>query len=345
MSLAEVVAALMVLGLTAYALLGGADFGAGVWDLLAGRGEGGRRVRSLLESSMGPVWEANHVWLIFVLVVFWTSFPVAFGSVASTLYVPLFLAAVGIIFRGAAFATRGAVGTVRASPVIGGLFALSSILTPFFLAAAVGGVASGRVPVGNASGDAVTSWWNPTSVLVGCLAVVTGAYLAAVYLAADSRRLGDEELAETFRVRALAVGVLAGAVALGGIAVLREDARPLYDDLLAGGPLALVIVSAAAGVATLALVWWRRYGLARLSAALAVGAVIWAWVAAQSPDLLPGAITIEDAAAPRATLVAVIVALGCGALVLVPSLTLLFRLVLRGRLDKELPPLGEGPLP
>jgi cytochrome d ubiquinol oxidase subunit II len=265
--------------------------------------------------------------------------------VASTLHIPLFLAAVGIIFRGATFATRGAAGTARASPVIGALFVLSSILTPFFLGAAVGGIASGRVPVGNASGDAVTSWWNPTSVLVGCLAVATGAYLAAVYLAADARRLGDEDLAEAFRARALIAGLVTGAVALGGIAVLREDARPLYDDLLSGGGLGLVIVSAAAGVATLALVWRQRYGLARVSAALAVAAVIGGWAVAQSPDLLPGAITIEDAAAPHATLVAVVVSLCFGALVLVPSLALLFRLVLRGRLDKELPPLGEGPLP
>ena len=150
----------------------------------------------------------------------------------------------------------------------------------------MGGIASGRVPVGNASGDAVTSWWNPTSVLVGCLAVATGAYLAAVYLAADARRLGEEGLAEAFRARALGAGVVAGAVALGGIAVLREDARPLYDDLLSGGGLGLVIVSAAAGVATLALVWWRRYGLARVSAALAVAAVIGGWAVAQSPELL-----------------------------------------------------------
>ena len=345
MSLAEVVAALMALGLAAYAVLAGADFGAGVWDALGGRGAGGRRVRSLVESSMGPVWEANHVWLIFVLVVFWTAFPVAFGSVASTLYIPLFLAAVGIIFRGATFATRGAAETERGSRVFGALFVLSSILTPFFLAAAAGGIASGRVPLGNASGDAVTSWWNPTSVIVGCLAVVSGAYLAAVYLAADARRRGEEDMAEAFRARALAAGVVAGGVALGGLAILHEDARPLYDDLLSGGGLALVIVSAAAGLATLALVWWRRYGLARVSAALAVAAVIAAWAVAQSPELLPGAITIEDAAAPRATLVAVIVTLVIGALVLVPSLALLYRLVLRGRLDKELPPMGEGPVP
>jgi cytochrome d ubiquinol oxidase subunit II len=348
MSLAELVAALLVLGLTAYAVLGGADFGAGVWDLAAGGGERGRRLRGLIDSSVGPVWEANHVWLIFVLVIFWTAFPVAFGSVTSTLYVPLFLAAVGIIFRGTAFATRGVTGTARSGRLFGALFGLSSVLTPFFMGTVVGGIASGRVPVGNAAGDALTSWWNPTSVLIGALAVVTGAYLAAVYLAADAARHGQGELVEAMRRRALVAGIVAGAVAIGGLAVLREDARALYDDLTGDG-LALVGLSAAAGVATLLLVWWRAFGYARLTAALAVGAVIWGWVISQRPDLLPGEITIEDAAAGRPTLVAVLVAFLIGALVLVPSLAYLFRLVLQGRLDKELPPLSEpggpGPVP
>jgi cytochrome d ubiquinol oxidase subunit II len=347
-SLAELVAALLVLGLTAYAVLAGADFGAGVWDLAAGRGERGARLRGLIDGSVGPVWEANHVWLIFVLVIFWTAFPVAFGSVASTLYVPLFLAAVGIILRGTAFATRGVTGTARSGRMFGALFGLSCVLTPFFMGAVVGGVASGRVPIGNAAGDALTSWWNPTSVLVGALATVTGAYLAAVYLAADASRQGQRDLVEAMRVRALGAGLLAGAVALGGIAVLREDARPLYDNLTGDG-LALVALSGAGGVATLLLVWWRRFGYARLTAALAVGAVIWGWVVSQRPDLLPGAITIEDAAAPRATLVAVLVAFLVGALVLVPSLAYLFRLVLQGRLDRDLPPISgpgdAGPVP
>jgi cytochrome d ubiquinol oxidase subunit II len=348
-SLAELVAALLVLGLTAYAVLAGADFGAGVWDLAAAsRGERGARLRGLIDSSVGPVWEANHVWLIFVLVIFWTAFPVAFGSVASTLYIPLFLAAVGIILRGTAFATRGVTGTARSARLFGWLFGSSCVLTPFFMGTVVGGVASGRVPVGNAAGDALTSWWNPTSVLVGALATVTGAYLAAVYLAADASRQGQPDLVEAMRARALAAGLVAGAIALGGIAVLREDARPLYDDLTGDG-LALVALSGAGGVATLVLVWWRAFGYARLTAALAVGAVIWGWVVSQRPDLLPGAITIDEAAAPRATLVAVLVAFLVGALVLAPSLAYLFRLVLQGRLDKELPPVSEpgarGPAP
>ena len=347
MSLADWCGVLIVLGLTAYAVLGGADFGTGVWDVSAGDDAWGRRIHFSIERSMGPVWEANHVWLIFVLVVFWTAFPVPFGSVASTLYVPLFLAAVGIILRGTAFATRGVHGGSRAG-VRGyrALFALSSVLTPFFLGCVVGAVASGRVPVGNASGDAITSWWNPTSVMVGALAVVTGAYLAAVYLAADSRRVGEEEVAEAMRRRALGAGLVAGAMALGGLAVLRDDARALYDGLLDEG-LPLVILTAVAGIATLALVWTRRYGPARLTAAVAVGAILWGWVVAQHPAFLPGELTIDEAAAGRPTLVAVLVATGLGAIVLVPSLAYLFRLFLSGRLDKDAPQADEhgAPLP
>jgi len=346
-SLAEWCGALIVLGLTAYAVLGGADFGTGVWDVTVGDDAWGRRVHAHLERSMGPVWEANHVWLIFVLVVFWTAFPVPFGSVASTLYVPLFLAAIGIILRGTAFATRGVHGGSRAGVrAYRALFALSSVLTPFFLGTVVGAVASGRVPVGNAAGDAIASWWNPTSVVAGALAVATGAYLAAVYLAADARRAGDGEIAEAMRRRALGAGLVAGAVALGGLAVLRDDARALYDGLLGDG-LPLVVLTVAAGVATLVLVWTRRYGPARLTAAVAVGAILWGWVVAQHPAFLPGELTIDEAAAGRPTLVAVLVATGLGAVVLVPSLAYLFRLFLSGRLDKDEPQRdgGGAPLP
>ena len=339
MTLPELLLGVMFVGLIAYALFGGADFGAGIWDLLAGGTKRGARHRELIEHSIAPVWEANHVWLIFVLVVFWTAFPVPFGSVASTLYVPLFLAAIGIILRGTAFATRGVHGGSRAGERgYRALFALSSVLTPFFLGAVVGAVASGRVPVGNASGDAITSWWNPTSVLTGALAVVTGAYLAAVYLAADARRVDEDDVAEAMRRRALGAGVVAGAMALGGLFVLRDDARSLYDGLLDDG-LPLVILTGVAGLATLGLVGTRRYGPARLTAAVAVGAILWGWVVAQHPAFLPPGLTIDEAAAGRPTLVAVLVATGLGAIVLVPSLALLFRLFLAGRLDKDAPPV------
>src|SRR5687768_11691658 len=183
--MAEAVMVLLLLGLSAYVVLGGADFGAGLWYMLLS-GERRRPLRDHSYHAMGPVWEANHVWLIFVLVVVWTAYPIAFGAIFSTLYVTLFVAALGIILRGTCYALRGVVSGSREERILGALFGVSSALTPFALGAAIGGIASGRVPVGNAAGDAIDSWLNPTSVLVGMLAVVTSAYLAAVWLTADA---------------------------------------------------------------------------------------------------------------------------------------------------------------
>jgi cytochrome bd ubiquinol oxidase subunit II len=339
--MAEICLALVITGLTAYAVLGGADFGGGFWDLTAGGAERGGAVRGMVQRSMAPVWEANHVWLIFVLVILWTAFPVAFGSVTSTLFVPLLLAAAGIIFRGAAFALRGEAATINEARFAGGLFALASVMVPFFLGSVLGGIASGRVPVGNASGDPISSWLNPTGIAVGVLAVITGAYLAAVYMAADSERVGLPGLIRAFRARALVSGVAAGALAMGTILVLREDAPELYDGLTSGVGVAFVVASALAGIATLAMVWTRRFAAARWSAAAAVAAVTIGWAFAQSPDLLPGELTLEQAAASDATLAAVLLSTAIGAAVIVPSLFLLYSLVLRGRLDQSYEPLDQ----
>jgi cytochrome bd ubiquinol oxidase subunit II len=339
--LPELCLALVMLGITAYAVLGSADFGAGFWDLTAGGAQRGGRVRGLVQYSMSPVWEANHVWLIFVLVMVWTAFPVAFGSIFSTLSIPLFLGALGIIFRGAAFALRGRAGTIREARVLGALFASASVLIPFCLGAVVGAIASGRVPVGNAAGDPWSSWLNPTSVLIGVLGIVTGAHLAAVFLAADARRAGQPDLVRAFRIRALATGVLAGALALGGLLVLRSDARSLYDGLTSGAGLACVAGSAVAGMATLALVGRERHEPARYTAAAAVAAIVVGWALAQDPYLLPPELTLDQAAAPDATLAAVLVGMGIGAVILVPSLWLLYRLVLRGVLDQRFEPLDQ----
>jgi len=328
MTLADTLLAVTWVGVTAYALLGGADFGGGFWDLLAGGARSGAARRALIEHSIGPIWEANHVWLIFVLVVLWTAFPPAFAAVASTLYIPLTLAAVGVIGRGAAFAFRKAVAELPLKRLFGGAFALSSVLTPFFLGTVAGGVASGRVPPGNAAGDVLTSWWNPTSVLGGTLAVGVCAYLAAVYLTADAARSGEPDLAEQFRRRALLAGVVVGVVALAGIAVLRADA-PLLFSGLTGRALPLIVLSAVAGAASLALMWWRRFTLVRVTAALAVTAVVWGWAAGQYPDMLPGRLTIEAAAADRAVLQATLGSLAVGAALLVPSLVWLFVLFQR----------------
>jgi cytochrome bd ubiquinol oxidase subunit II len=338
MHLYDVPLIFVLMGLVLYTVLGGADFGAGMWQLMAGSGPAASRIRDHAHHSMAPVWEANHVWLIFVLTVMWTAYPVVFGSIGSTLSVPLFIAGIGIIFRGAAYALRSGTRTERETRRIDTLFAVSSVLTPFALGAAIGGVASLRVPAGNAAGHLFSSWLNPTSALCGALAVATAAYLAAVYLSADAARQDDRWLVEQFRRRALAAGVVAGGLALGGLAVMDSDAPLVYHGLIHGSGLAGLIVSIAAGVATLGLCWRGQFQLARYTAALAVAAIIAGWALGQYPKLLVN-LTIHQAAAPHDTLVAVIISVLAGAVILFPSLALLFGLLLRGRFD----PGGTGP--
>jgi cytochrome d ubiquinol oxidase subunit II len=334
-------------GLVLYTVLAGADFGAGMWHLLGGRGERADAIREHAHHSMGPVWEANHVWLIFVLTVTWTAYPTFFGSVASTLAFPFFLAALGIILRGASYALRSGAGGERELRVIDGAFAVASLVTPFALGAAAGAIASERVPVGNAAGHLFSSWLNPTSVLVGLLAVAFSAYLAAVYLAADAARAGEPSLVEAFRVRALGAGVVAGALSVVGLVVVHSDAHSLYEGLVHGAALAVLIVSLLAGAATLGLVWLRRFELARYGGALAVAAVVAGWAFARYPTLLRG-LSVSQAAAPHDTLVTLIVAVIAGAAILFPSLALLFSLTLGGRLfpgaDSEAPSPGVAPL-
>jgi cytochrome bd ubiquinol oxidase subunit II len=330
-------------GLTLYCVLGGADFGAGFWELAAGRGKRASRIRDHAHHSMAPVWEANHVWLIFVLTVTWTAYPKAFGSLASTLSVALLIAGIGIIFRGATYALRSG-ALPREERVIDTVFGVSSVVTPFALGAAVGGIASGRVPVGNAAGGLFSSWTSPTSILIGALAVITGAYLAAVFLSGDAVRAHDADLAEAFRIRALIAGVVAGAVAIGGFFVVHSDAHDLYRGLVSARALPAVIVSVLAGTSTLALVWTRRFEPARYSAALAVAAIVAGWALAQSPRFLPG-LTVRQAAAPHDTQVAVIVAILAGGALLLPALGTLFRLTLGGRLDEAHAPGAAGTTP
>jgi len=338
MGLAELPLLLALVGLAAYVVLGGADFGAGLWYMLL-PGERRQPLRDHTYHAMGPVWEANHVWLIFVLVVVWTAYPLAFGAIFSTLYVPLFAAALGIILRGACYALRGAVSGPREERILGALFGASSVLTPFALGAAVGGIASGRVPLGNATGDAVEAWLNPTSMVVAVLAVATSAYLAAVWLTGDAARAGRDDLTEAFRTRALASGAIAGAVALGGLLVLQSDAERIYDGLTGGMGLVALAASVCAGVATMLLVASRRLEPARWSAAVAVGAIVAGWALAQRPQLLPE-LTVEEAAADDATLVALVISIAAGSVILIPSLVLLFSLVLRGRFDEPPDELG-----
>ena len=333
MTLAEAPLLIMLVALAAYAVLGGADFGAAFWQLGA-RGERGAALREHAYRAMGPVWEANHVWLIFVLVICWTAYPEAFASIFSTLTVPLFLAGLGIILRGTAYAIHAGTAREIERRAIDGIFSISSIVTPFALGTAVGAIASGRVPVGNARGNLVTSWVNPSSIAIGVLAVATGAYLAAVYLAADARRAGNNELTAAFRRRALAAGVAAGAIAFAALIIVAIDAGPVGERLLEWPALAALAASAAAGLLTLELVRRARFEPARYVASVAVASVVAGWALAQRPQLLPG-LTVEEAAAGRPTLIATVVGVTLGSLVLVPSLGILFGLVLRGRFDKD----------
>jgi len=343
MSLSEVPLLFVLAGLALYVVLAGADFGAALWQLSAPRTPAGERLRTLAHDAMGPVWEANHVWLIFVLTVTWTAYPAAFGSLASTLSIPLSVAAFGIIVRGAAYAMSSGTADPRELRRIDTASAISSVLAPFALGACVGALASGRVPYGNAAGDLWSSWLSPTSILVGAAAVVFSAYLAAVYLCADAVRRGQPDLVAPFRRRALGAGAVAGALAVAGLVVVHGDAHPLYRGLVTDG-LPAVVVSVLAGGATVALVLARRFEPARLTAALAVAAIVAGWALAQQPRFLPG-LTVDQAAAPHDTLVAIVVAVLAGGAVLFPALGLLLRLTLGGALGLHAEALAPPPAP
>jgi cytochrome d ubiquinol oxidase subunit II len=361
MSEADVAAGILLVGASAYALLGGADFGGGFWDLIAGGPEQGERPRALIQRSLTPVWEANHVWLIFCLVVLWTAFPPAFSAIMTTLYVPLSLAAVGIVLRGSGFAFRKSIEGLQGRRAAGATFALSSVLTPFFMGTVVGAIAAGNVPSGG-EGDAISSWLRPLPLLTGAMFVATGAYLAAVFLVGDARRAGEADLERYFVRRALGAAVVAGLAAAVGLVELHSEARYIFDRLTSQG-LPLVIVSVLCGIALLALLLGpagrggvadgggatggsggggapagarERHAGRRLLRPLAAGAVIaviWGWGVAQFPYLLPTSLRIDQAAAPGATLDIVLVVFAIAAVLVLPALGLLYTLSQRDLLE------------
>jgi cytochrome bd ubiquinol oxidase subunit II len=333
MSRADAAAAILWVGATFYALFGGADFGAGFWDLVAGDAEKGERPRALIQRSLTPVWEANHVWLIFVLVVLWTAFPPAFSAVFTTLYVPIALAALGIVLRGAGFAFRKSIQGLAGRRAAGATFALSSVLTPFFMGTVVGAIAAGNVPA-HGDGGAFPSWIQPLPIMVGGMFVASSAYLAAVFLVGDARRAGDADLEAYFARRALEAAAVAGAFAVAGLFALHDEARYVFDRLVDQG-LPLVVLSALCGLGVLAslLRGWRRP--LRPLAAGAVIAVIWGWGVAQFPYLLPTSLRIDQAAAPGPTLDIVFVVFGAAAILVLPALGLLYALSQKDLLESE----------
>jgi cytochrome d ubiquinol oxidase subunit II len=306
---ADVALGLILVGLSAYLLFGGADFGAGLWHLLARRrARTTARSRQVIEHAMGPVWEANHVWLIFVMVLTWTAFPPVFASIMTEYWVPLSLAALGIVVRGSAFVFA------KALPDRGGYawaFGISSLLTPYCMGAVAGAIAADRA-----------SWLSPSGVLAGLLTTGLCAYLAAVYLTADARRLAGDDVTERFRLYALASGVVVGLLALPGAAIF-EVRSPLIG------------LSAVAGVTSLGLLLLRRYLAVRVTAAVAAASVLWGAAVVSGLDF-------DVAAAHDAVLQVVFVALGIGGLILLPSLTWLYLLFQRAGASSG-PAGGRGP--
>jgi cytochrome bd ubiquinol oxidase subunit II len=339
MSLADTAAALLFIGVVAYAVFGGADFGSGVWDLLAGNAEEGGELRAQIDHSIGPVWEANHVWLIYVLVFMWTAFPTAFAAMITTLAIPWMLVGVGIILRGAGFAFRKFAATLGQARLYGVAFAASSVITPFFLGMIAGAIASGRVPM--EGGDVWRSWTGPTSWVGGALAVLTCSFLAATFLAADASRAGNQSMAQGCARRAIVAGVISGAVALGAVLPLERDADHLADGLQSRAS-PLIVLSAIAGLSAMIDLWRGRYQRARFGAVVAVASVVVGWGVGQYPDLLVDHVTIDDAAGARASLIGLIVVFGLAALIVVPALVWLFVLVnTETWSEPDLPPAGE----
>ncbi|MFF1868510.1 cytochrome d ubiquinol oxidase subunit II [Streptomyces sp. CB03911] len=328
---ADVLSWVLLLAVAAYACGGGVDYGAGFWDLLAGGAARGRRPRWLIDHAMAPVWEVNNVWLVFVLVLMWTGFPDFFQTVFTALWLPLALAAVGLVLRGAGFALRKPARRLAARRVYGAAFAVASLLTPFFLGTVIGSVASGRVRPGTvASADA---WANPTSIVAGLLAVCAAAVLGAVFLTADARRFDAPDLVGYFRRRSWAAVAALLVVAAVGLVVTADDASYVHHGLTHGWGLLLVLLSAAAGAVTAVLIAGRSPGRARWSAVAAVALAVGAWGVAQRPYLVPTSLTVRQAAGASATLQWMLV-VSLVALVLIgPAVAVLYRLDTRGVLE------------
>ena len=326
-----IIAGIVVVSLNAYVLLAGADFGGGVWDFFA-RGERGAKQRTLIADAIGPVWEANHVWLILVVVLLFTCFPSAFAALSITLHIPLLIMLVGIVMRGTAFTFRTYDSQRdQVQRRWSRVFAVASLVTPVILGVCVGAIAAGGVQGERAAGFAsatfhasyVAPWLTGFAFAIGVTTLALFAQLAAVYLTVEAR---DPELQDDFRRRALVAQAVTLTAALAALLLARRDAPNLSEGLLEGWH-AIPLLLAVAGAAT----WtaWslrrRRFRSARLGAAAQASLILWGWPLAQYPYLLPPDLTIAQAAAPSTTLRLVLIALGLGALVLFPSLAYLFR--------------------
>ena len=329
MPLETIIAGVMIASLVLYALLGGADYGGGVWDLFA-FGKRAQQQRKLIAEAIGPVWEANHVWIILLIVVLFTAFPPAFAAVATALHIPITLLLIGIVLRGTAFTFR--TYDVQRDDVQRRwslVFSIASIITPLLLGLILGAVASGTIRVDN---GAVTtgffrSWLAPFPFAVGFFALALFAFLAAVYLTLETR---DRALQDDFRLRALIAGVIVGLLALT-VFVLAGTGAPTVRAGISRSwwALALHVCTAVFATGAFYALWTRQYRLARVCAAAQVTLILLGWAFAQYPHIVEPDITIFSAAAPRITLQLLLAALIAGALLLFPSYYYLFRIFKR----------------
>jgi cytochrome d ubiquinol oxidase subunit II len=328
--LPEVIAGLIILALNAYVLLGGGDFGGGLWDLLAS-GPRKDQQRELIADSIAPIWEANHVWLIVVVVMLFTGFPVAFGTLGIVLHIPISLLLIGIILRGSAFVFRSYGSRTKERRRTWGLaFAIASTIAPLLLGAVIGAIASGAVgdvaeEVGRASFARVfvAPWTSPFAIVVGLFALALFAFLAAVYSTVAAH---TDALREDFRARSLLSAVAVFVFATLALVLSFESAQRVASGVLGRTwSLPLHIVTGLAAIGAIVALWTRRYRIARVSAALQVSCIIWGWGFAQFPYVIPTKLTIRDAAAPRETLDLLLIGLIVGSIVLIPSLVYLYR--------------------
>ena len=325
--LPEVLAALLALSLNAYVLFGGADFGGGVWDLLAS-GPRRDRQRAVISHALGPIWEANHVWLIFAIVLTFTCFPPVYARLGTVLHIPLSLMLVGIVLRGSAFTFRTYDSQQDATQRRWGrIFSSASVITPILLGVSIGAIASGAVGRETTGGfveQFVDPWLTPFAFSVGLLTLTLFAFLAAVFLTLETR---DPELCEDFRRRALGTGV-AVFFASALVLVLSHRAAPLVRTGLMASPWAvpLHLATAVTAIGVLAALWFRRFRLARIGVGLQVSLIFWGWAIAQYPFLVPPDLTIARTVAPATTLRAVLIAGAAGGALLLPSLLYLFQI-------------------
>lgn len=326
MTLPYILLSILWLALIVYTVLGGADFGAGMLELFA-IGPIGARQEALIDESIDPVWETNHVWLIFLLVVFFTAFPPAFAAINVILFIPLLLAVIGIVLRGSAFVFRvhGIIGRTQTVRVLSRIFSVASVMTPFFLAVAAAAIASGHIQIQgkNLQTNLGSYWLTPFALTIGAMALTLCVTIAAIYLTVEATDKEDTELAEAFRQRGLIAGALTAALGALGLILAPSEAAILWHGML-DHALPLVIVTMLIGVATAAALWYRRYQWARILIVAEAAFLLGSWGVSQIPYLIPPNVTVTGAASPQSTQVTLLIGIIVALIIVVPSLWYLF---------------------